>query len=92
MKCRWSTYEARHPWRIAMLNGFALSPLLVMWWRTAEWFGLLFGIAVIGALVSARAIAWGQGGYARRNFIRRYGPLPEWPESRWLPERSAWPY
>ena len=92
MARRWAFFQARHPWRGALLDTAVFLPFLIwIGMRQGWWFDLpaLVGLAVVTCV---DALSWGPEGERRRRFIRKYGALPEWREARWMSEGSRWPY
>jgi hypothetical protein len=70
--------EARHPFGNNLAWGIPSAILL--------WFlGGLAGVLFAGVVVVLRSLSWcTEYGPLRRRFVRRYGPLPQWREYRYL--------
>ena len=91
MRRRWDYFQARHPWRAALLTAAIFLPLWVWLALRGGWLMLPFFVGSC-IMVLIEALSWGPEGERRRRFIRKYGALPEWREARWMREGSSlWP-
>ena len=91
MRRRWDYFHARHPWRAALITTAVFLPFVIPIAVRSGWIAVT-AVLAMSVFTVIDALSWGPEGERRRRFMRKYGPLPEWREARWMREGSSWPY
>jgi hypothetical protein len=76
IRARIAYAEALHPFRYNA--AWAVVAAVVLTFLVGAVFAIVFAMVVL----AGRWFAWGEGGFLRRRFVRKYAPLPQWSEFR----------